>query len=205
MKSQSYKKHRGWGAGRPIIPNPTQSEANTEVSKESAPAVIDVSPSDSPQNTPISDQFQADPVAASRTCAHKNAAGRSCRRVAKENSEYCYHHTRQAQLKAQSADRATAAELLRGVKNFSKPRSVNRFLGNVVKELVNRRVTRRDAIAMAYLSQLLLNTFPHINKQLSAERDAEGCKELLDSIRPFRPDRSGTNQEESSTNKMASS
>jgi hypothetical protein len=32
------------------------------------------------------------------------------------------------------------------------------FIGNVVKQLARKRIERRDAIALAYLSQLLLNS-----------------------------------------------
>jgi hypothetical protein len=60
---------------------------------------------------------------------------------------------------------ALAAELLGNIRNFSKPDSVNRFLGNLVKQLARKRIARRDAIALAYISQLLLNTFPAMQRQ----------------------------------------
>jgi len=60
---------------------------------------------------------------------------------------------------------ALAAELLGGIRNFSTPDSVNRFLGNLVKQLARKRIARRDAIALAYVSQLLLNTFPAMQRQ----------------------------------------
>ena len=42
--------------------------------------------------------------------------------------------------------------------DFTDPPSVNRFLGNLLKLVAVKRVPRRDAVAMAYISQLILNS-----------------------------------------------
>ena len=62
----------------------------------------------------------------------------------------------------------------------SKPDSVNRFLGNLVKQLARKRIARRDAIALAYIPQLLLNTFPAMQRQREDEEmHADLTRELL--------------------------
>jgi hypothetical protein len=59
------------------------------------------------------------------------------------------------------------------------PTKVHHFLGTLLKQLVHKRVRRRDAMAQAYLCQLLLNTFPHLRRETEEETDREGCEELL--------------------------
>jgi hypothetical protein len=40
------------------------------------------------------------------------------------------------------------------------------------------RIARRDAIALAYISQLLLNSLPALERQLDAEQEAEEDAEI---------------------------
>ena len=71
-----------------------------------------------------------------------------------------------------------AAELLAEIEDFSTARSVNFFLGNLAKQLARKRIARRDAIALAYISQLLLNSLPALERQLDAEQEAETEAEI---------------------------
>jgi len=66
-----------------------------------------------------------------------------------------------------------AADLLGEINDFSTAGSVNLFLGNLVKQLARKRIARRDAIALAYISQLLLNSLPALERELEAENEAE--------------------------------
>jgi hypothetical protein len=50
---------------------------------------------------------------------------------------------------------------------------VNQLLGNLVKQLARKRIERLDAIAMAYMCQLLLNSLPPLKKELRAEDEEE--------------------------------
>jgi hypothetical protein len=70
-----------------------------------------------------------------------------------------------------------AADLLGDIQDFSTPASVNLFLGNLVKQLACKRIARRDAIALAYISQLLLNSFPALEGAAAAEKKAAEEKE----------------------------
>ncbi len=71
-----------------------------------------------------------------------------------------------------------AAELLAEINDFSTARSVNFFLGNLAKQLARKRIARRDAIALAYISQLLLNNLPALERQLDSELEAEEDAEI---------------------------
>jgi hypothetical protein len=66
-----------------------------------------------------------------------------------------------------------AADLLGEIDDFSTAGSVNLFLGNLVKQLARKRIARRDAIALAYISQLLLNSLPALEREVEAENEAE--------------------------------
>ncbi len=104
-------------------------------------------------------------------CRHIDALGRRCRMfvatpdiapsaldsLQDQAAELCPHHA-QRLLRRHRATEATAAELLASVSDFTDPPSVNRFLGNLLKLVAVNRVPRRDAVAMAYISPLILNS-----------------------------------------------
>src|SRR5712692_2282210 len=77
------------------------------------------------------------------------------------------------------APEALAAELLGDIDDFSTAGSVNLFLGNLVKQLARKRIARRDAIALAYISQLLLSSQTAMAKEATAERETENLSSSL--------------------------
>jgi hypothetical protein len=121
---------------------------------------------------------------ASGACQHIGNSGRRCHMLAADsNSSLCGHHARQ-QLKLQRRQHdAAARELLGGIEDFSIADSINLFLGNLVKQLARKRIARRDAIALAYISQLLLNSLTALDRQFEAEKDATAGQFLLNSLR----------------------
>jgi hypothetical protein len=105
-------------------------------------------------------------------CRHIDALGRRCRMfVATPDitsdgptdplyasaAELCPHHAQRI-VRRQRATEATAAELLASVSDFGDPASVNRFLGNLVKLVALKRIPRKSAVTLAYISQLILNS-----------------------------------------------
>jgi hypothetical protein len=90
--------------------------------------------------------------------------------LTRNHSSLCSHHARQARRRGQPDDEALAAELLASVEDFTTAASVNLFLGNVVKQLARKRIQRLDAIAHAYLSQLLLNSLSVMEKEMLNQR-----------------------------------
>jgi hypothetical protein len=82
-------------------------------------------------------------------------------------ASFCSEHARQQETRQQTPDpEVVAAELLGDLEDFSTADAVNRFLGNLVKQLARQRIARRDAIALAYLCQLLLNSLPPMWKEI---------------------------------------
>jgi hypothetical protein len=118
-------------------------------------------------------------------CQYRDARGRGCRMLAvnspnpasfAEDSELdvsteglCVFHARRLRDRLR-ANETTAAELLASITDFADAASVNRFLGNLLKLVALRRIPRRDAIALAYISQLILNS------------QAAGCRGELQSL-----------------------
>ena len=106
-------------------------------------------------------------------CQHISPRGQRCRMLrAADHDSLCTHHLRQAAA-AQPDQEVLAAELLDSLDDFSTADSVNQLLGNLVKQLARKRIARLDAIAMAYMCQLLLNSLPPLKKELRAEQDEE--------------------------------
>jgi hypothetical protein len=103
--------------------------------------------------------------------------------VTDPSSTLCSEHTRQQENHQQTPDPETlAAELLGELEDFSTADAVNHFLGNLVKQLARKRIARRDAIALAYLCQLLLNSLPPMWREIEEERDAAAGHDLLQSL-----------------------
>jgi hypothetical protein len=98
-------------------------------------------------------------------CQHINGRGHRCRMFTSDpNSTLCSHHVRKQSKARQLQNEATANELLGNIEDFSTPDSVNVFLGNLVKQLAHKRIARRDAVALAYISQLLLNSLSALSR-----------------------------------------
>jgi hypothetical protein len=61
------------------------------------------------------------------------------------------------------------------VENFSTPDAVNFLLGNLVRQLARKRIHRRDAMAIAYVAQLLLGSISSMDRHDAALRDADNA------------------------------
>jgi hypothetical protein len=125
-------------------------------------------------------------------CQYKNSRGQRCHMLIDKNqrppdgekrSDLCPYHLAQSKAKDALPDPETlAAELLGDIVNFTTADSVNLFLGNLVEQLARKRIARRDAIALAYLCQLLLNSLTPLRKEMEDEQDTAAGHELLQSL-----------------------
>jgi len=117
-------------------------------------------------------------------CRHIDAQGRRCRMLVMSiEADFCAYHA-QRRLQTQSGSEAAAAELLGCVSDFSDAPSVNRFLGTLVKQVTLKRIPRRDAITLAYICQLLLNSLGAINREESLRLEESRQQALLAANRP---------------------
>ena len=128
----------------------------------------------------IEPQTEADETA---LCRHVDARGHRCRMlVMSPTATLCSHHA-QRRLQTQRGSETAAAELLACVSDFSDA-SVNRFLGNLVKQVTLKRIPRRDAITLAYICQLLLNSLGAINREDSLRLEESRLQALNAAKRP---------------------
>ncbi|HEY1423230.1 MAG TPA: hypothetical protein VGF20_07250, partial [Candidatus Acidoferrum sp.] len=118
-------------------------------------------------------------------CTHATTAGRRCRlRVMDSPSGLCFRHYQLAQpLDCSPAPDTVAQDLLSGIDNFDDGNSINQFLGNVVRQLVHKRISRQDAIAYGYLSQLLLNSLRPLNVERSEDQADAFRLQVLENIK----------------------
>ena len=115
-------------------------------------------------------------------CQHQNARGQRCHMLIDQNHRPANGAARPA-LCAYHADRLRAtipavdpevlgAELLDDINSFTTADEVNLFLGNLVRQLARKRIARRDAIALAYISQLILTSQTAMARERAAEEEA---------------------------------
>jgi len=118
---------------------------------------------------------------AQNRCTHSTVDGRRCRLpVANAATGLCFRHFELRDGRGAAPDPETVAdELLGSIEDFSSADSINLFLGNLVKQLVRKRIARPDAIALAYIGQLLLNTLPALRREEEAEREDLASQYLL--------------------------
>ena len=120
-------------------------------------------------------------------CRYVSPRKRGCTMLASADSPtgLCnYHSRRQAaelqRLQSPEGEIAlsdeTASKLLRSVNGFATAEDVSRFLGNVVKQMVCGQVSRRDAIALGYLGQLVLNSISVANTEYAREEAREAAR-----------------------------
>lgn len=122
-------------------------------------------------------------------CRHINRRGHHCRLFSVSPNEHlCPHHARQLHDRKQLRNDKNAAELLGDLEDFTTPENINFFLGNLVRQLARKRIHRRDAMALAYLGQLLLGSISAIDRHAAAI-DATGNGDVFPTRIVFdRPD-----------------
>jgi hypothetical protein len=85
-----------------------------------------------------------------------------------------------------------ARPLLGSMRQFPTAEHVNCFLGNLLTQLAFGRIDCKDAVALAYISQLLLTTYPAMDRERKEELDPHHQSGLAGShehgMRPGRGD-----------------
>ena len=121
-------------------------------------------------------------------CQHVSPKGRRCKMLIDDNHRrangahrptLCAYHADRLKAIVPAVDpEALAAELLTDIDSFTTADEVNLFLGNLVRQLARKRIARRDAIALAYISQLILTSQTAMTRQRAALEEAAGGAEL---------------------------
>ncbi|HKN76387.1 MAG TPA: hypothetical protein VJW94_14505 [Candidatus Acidoferrum sp.] len=121
-------------------------------------------------------------------CHHINARGRRCRMlIALDHDSLCQHHLAQSAASRPDAE-TVASELLDSTGELATADEVNTLLANLVRQLARKRIDRKDAMAIAYASQLLLSTLPGMDKEYAASFDSEATQEAIEGDEQSRED-----------------
>jgi hypothetical protein len=131
-------------------------------------------------------------------CQHISPKGRRCHMLIDQNHQVpngakrpalCAYHADRLKAAVPVVDpEVLAAELLGDIDSFTTADEVNLFLGNLVRQLARKRIARRDAIALAYISQLLLTSQTAMAKEEAAGMEAENLgRNLLNGLLRSRP------------------
>ncbi|HXJ03501.1 MAG TPA: hypothetical protein VNH65_00265 [Candidatus Acidoferrum sp.] len=111
-------------------------------------------------------------------CQHISPRGQRCRMLRASEAElFCLHHLRKAASSLLDPE-VLAAELFQDTNSFVTADEVNALLGNVVRQLARKRIERKDALAIGYLSQLLLSSLLVMRKEHQAVQEANETREL---------------------------
>src|SRR4029077_412841 len=119
-------------------------------------------------------------------CQHISPKGQRCHMLiditqhaanGTQRPTLCAYHANRLRASVPVVDpEVLAAELLDDINSFTPADEVNLFLGNLVRQLARKRIARRDAIALAYISQLILTSQTAMTRQRAAlEEAAEGA------------------------------
>src|SRR6266481_2046872 len=119
-------------------------------------------------------------------CQFQNARGQRCHMLIDQNhrpvngaarSTLCAYHADRLRANIPAVDpEVLAAELLDDINSFTSADEVNLFLGNLVRQLARKRIARRDAIALAYISQLILTSQTAMARQRAADEPDDGTE-----------------------------
>jgi hypothetical protein len=85
----------------------------------------------------------------------------------------CAYHANRLRAAVPAVDpEVLADELLTDIDSFTTADEVNLFLGNLVRQLARKRIARRDALALAYISQLILTSQSALHKEQAAQEES---------------------------------
>ncbi|HEV1992934.1 MAG TPA: hypothetical protein VGR03_01240 [Candidatus Acidoferrum sp.] len=138
-------------------------------------------------------------------CQHISPKGNRCHMLIDEHHRHsngakrpalCAYHANRLKAAVPVVDpEVLAADLLGDIDGFTTADEVNLFLGNLVKQLARKRIARRDAIALAYISQLLLTSQTAMAREAVAEKEAEDLyRNLVQGLSRSRSSSSGEQQ-----------
>jgi hypothetical protein len=85
----------------------------------------------------------------------------------------CPFHAREEARRLEAEKLAAEFNSLSG--HLNNAIDINHALGKVFRALAQKRISRRDAAAFAYLGQLLLQSVPHVRREVNAAAKNTGA------------------------------
>lgn len=148
-------------------------------------------------------------------CTYVNAKGGRCRMsIVHPDEALCPDHLNKQRRAELLHTQSVSASLFENLHDFSSPTAVNVFLGNLLRETALKRIDRKDAITLAYIGQLLLNSHANLDrfhkygfteKDCVAERVLEHKRQLEVSLYPRQSQPTNANANQAASPNPASS
>jgi len=133
-------------------------------SKDSASAPSASRP-DSPAPSESTGLATPSPASLTDLCCFSFRDGRTCRLPRwKKHRTLCIYHARSEQ-QLLGADQA-ASQLISLSGDFRTASDINHVLGKLFTLVAKNRIPRRNAVALAYIGQLLLQTLPQVRAEI---------------------------------------
>ncbi len=127
------------------------------------------------------------PVQDSSRCRHHDESGRRCRTPRIDtHPAFCYLHA-QAEREVRDADLRHGKFLTR-YGTFQTSTDVNQALGRAFNLLAQGRLQARDAVALAYISQLLLQTLDGVKYEAELSLGCAGYENIVRDVVDPLPD-----------------
>lgn len=115
---------------------------------------------------------------AGQLCQFAFSDGRSCRMPRwQKHRKLCLEHARKEQqlLSVEEVSR----ELVPVSGEFKTASDVNHVLGKLFSLVAKNRMPRKDAVALAYIGQLLIQTLPNVRKEIQTTSGHRGWEATL--------------------------
>ena len=110
-------------------------------------------------------------------CHHHRADGKRCASATYPGHTSLCHHHLSRQMRGISDGDTVAADILSSIGNFQSATAINIALGKLFVHQITGRISRQDALALAYNCQLLLQTLPALKAEIRDSGYAKYWKE----------------------------
>jgi hypothetical protein len=94
-----------------------------------------------------------------------------------DHPSLCPQHRQQ--LQPETDPKTIATELLRSIEDFKTATAVNHALGRLFALLAGNRIPPRNAAILAYICQLLLNTLPAVEQEITYAKGFDHWQRIL--------------------------
>ena len=112
-------------------------------------------------------------------CHYTSTSGRRCRMLrTNDHPSLCLQHQRQ-HLQPLTDPKTVAVELLGAIRDFKTATAVNQALARLFALVASNRIPPRNAAILAYICQLLLNTLPAVQHEITRTEGYSGWQHTL--------------------------
>jgi hypothetical protein len=160
-----------------------KTEAQSRQQHQDPPAMQEPQPSAAPLlETAIPPEGSSMPLPPREDlCQFPFADGRHCRMPRwKKHDNYCLVHAREEQQLLGVEEVSEQLVSLSG--EFKTASDVNHVLGRLFSLRAHNRISRRDAVALTYMAQLMLQTLPGVRREIMTHQSSRGWDSTLERV-----------------------